>query len=142
ETEKQLVTELHRLPDAIDATLKLNPLIANYARHFIDKNHALFLGRGLLYPIALEGALKLKEISYIQAEGYPAGELKHGPLALVEQGSLVVVLATRSATQEKLMSNVEEVRARGGRIVAIASVGDRAIEAHADQIIRVPDTPE
>ena len=102
----------------------------------------LFLGRGVGYPTALEGALKLKEISYIQAEGYPAGELKHGPLALVEPGSLVVVLATRSATQEKLMSNVEEVRARGGRIVAIASVGDRAIEAHADQIIRVPETPE
>ena len=102
----------------------------------------LFLGRGVGYPTALEGALKLKEISYIQAEGYPAGELKHGPLALVEPGSLVVVLATRSATQEKLISNVEEVRARGGRIVAIASVGDRGIEAHADQIIRVPATPE
>ena len=102
----------------------------------------LFLGRGVGYPTALEGALKLKEISYIQAEGYPAGELKHGPLALVEPGSLVVVLATRSATQEKLISNVEEVRARGGRIVAIASVGDRGIETHADEIIRVPDTPE
>ncbi len=102
----------------------------------------LFLGRGVGYPTALEGALKLKEISYIHAEGYPAGELKHGPLALVEQGSLVVVLATRSATQEKLISNVEEVRARGGRIVAIASAGDRAIDAHADEVIRVPETPE
>jgi glucosamine--fructose-6-phosphate aminotransferase (isomerizing) len=102
----------------------------------------LFLGRGVGYPTALEGALKLKEISYIHAEGYPAGELKHGPLALVEPGSLVVVLATRSATQEKLISNVEEVRARGGRIVAIASAGDRGIQAHADQVIRVPETPE
>jgi glutamine---fructose-6-phosphate transaminase (isomerizing) len=102
----------------------------------------LFLGRGVGYPTALEGALKLKEISYIHAEGYAAGELKHGPLALVEPGSLVVVLATRSATQEKLISNVEEVRARGGRIVAIASVGDSGLDAHADEIIRVPETLE
>src|SRR5207302_11332111 len=102
----------------------------------------LFLGRGVGYPTGLEGELKLKEISYIQAEGYPAGELKHGPLALVEPGSLVVVLATRSATQEKLTSNVEAVRARGGRIIAIASRNDRAIEAHADEVIRVPETPE
>ncbi len=137
---------LHALPTLSACVREALEITKDDAARVGERNanvdRLLFLGRGVGYPTALEGALKLKEISYIQAEGYPAGELKHGPLALVEPGSLVVVLATRSATQEKLISNVEEVRARGGRIVAIASAGDRAIEAHADQVIRVPDTPE
>jgi glutamine---fructose-6-phosphate transaminase (isomerizing) len=135
--------ELPGLPDCVREALATTAEDAAWiGERNAHMDRLLFLGRGVGYPTALEGALKLKEISYIQAEGYPAGELKHGPLALVEPGSLVVVLATRSATQEKLISNVEEVRARGGRIVAIASAGDRAIQAHADQIIRVPETPE
>jgi glucosamine--fructose-6-phosphate aminotransferase (isomerizing) len=115
---------------------------ARIGEQHADIDRLLFLGRGIGFPGALEGALKLKEISYIHAEGYAAGELKHGPLALVEHGSLIVVLATRSPTLEKLISNVEEVRARGGYIIAIASQGDESIADHADEVIRVPEVPE
>ncbi len=113
-TEQHLVKQLLQLPKTIENTLKLNNLIAEFASHFIDKNHALFLGRGELYPIALEGALKLKEISYIHAEGYPAGELKHGPLALVDKNMPVIAIAPNNDLLEKLKSNLHEVRARGG----------------------------
>jgi glucosamine--fructose-6-phosphate aminotransferase (isomerizing) len=111
-----LINELKKLPDAIDAVLKLNPIIIELAKSFIDKEHALFLGRGAMYPIALEGALKLKEISYIHAEGYPAGELKHGPLALVDKLMPVVVVAPNDDLLDKLKSNLQVVRARGGKL--------------------------
>jgi len=111
-----LVNELKKLPDAIEAVLKLNPIIIELAKSFIDKDHALFLGRGAMYPIALEGALKLKEISYIHAEGYPAGELKHGPLALVDKLMPVVVVAPNDDLLDKLKSNLQVVRARGGKL--------------------------
>ena len=143
---EEVAEALRELPGVPECVKQALATTADDAARIGERNanvdRLLFLGRGVGYPTALEGALKLKEISYIHAEGYPAGELKHGPLALVEPDSLVVVLATRSATQEKLMSNVEEVRARGGEIVAIASEGDRGIEAHADQIMRVPEMPE
>ncbi len=116
ETEQHLVSQLHQLPQVVADTLKLNPQIMRLAAHFIDKEHALFLGRGALYPIALEGALKLKEISYIHAEGYPAGELKHGPLALVDKNMPVIAIAPHDELLEKIKSNLHEVSARGGEL--------------------------
>ncbi|MDA8561735.1 glutamine--fructose-6-phosphate transaminase (isomerizing) [Gammaproteobacteria bacterium] len=114
--EKHLVTELKKIPEIIKAVLKTDDIIKQLAPDFADKEHALFLGRGALYPIALEGALKLKEISYIHAEGYPAGELKHGPLALVDKNMPVIVVAPNDELLEKLKSNLHEVRARGGEL--------------------------
>jgi len=116
EIEHHLVAELRKLPQAIEAALKLDNVIGLLAQDFVDKEHALFLGRGALYPIALEGALKLKEISYIHAEGYPAGELKHGPLALVDKNMPVITVAPNDELLEKLKSNLQEVRARGGEL--------------------------
>ena len=114
ETETQIVKQLLQLPKIVENTLKLNDLIGTLSERFVDKQHALFLGRGALYPIALEGALKLKEISYIHAEGYPAGELKHGPLALVDKNMPVIAIAPNNDLLEKIKSNLHEVRARGG----------------------------
>lgn len=114
--EKKIANELSQLSSVIKTTLQINGIISRLAHQFIDKNHALFLGRGALYPIALEGALKLKEISYIHAEGYPAGELKHGPLALVDKYMPVIALAPGNELFEKMKSNLQEVRARGGEL--------------------------
>jgi len=122
----QHVAELHHLPDLLNQALDLDADFARLAKHFIDKDHALFLGRGSHYPIAMEGALKLKEISYIHAEAYPAGELKHGPLALVDQDMPVVAVAPNNNLLRKLVSNIEEVRARGGQLYVIT---DTAAEA-------------
>ncbi|MGO9803420.1 MAG: glutamine--fructose-6-phosphate transaminase (isomerizing) [Steroidobacteraceae bacterium] len=120
ERERGLVTRLIALPGLIENTLRLDPVIAHLAERFADKHHALFLGRGALYPIAMEGALKLKEISYIHAEAYPAGELKHGPLALVDADMPVVAVAPNNDLLEKLKSNLMEVRARGGELIVFA----------------------
>ncbi|HSH42082.1 MAG TPA: glutamine--fructose-6-phosphate transaminase (isomerizing) [Arenicellales bacterium] len=120
EREAALVRQLRSLPVKVEQALKLEPVIADIARQFADKEHALFLGRGAHYPIALEGALKLKEISYIHAEAYPAGELKHGPLALVDANMPVVAVAPNDQLLEKLKSNIQEVRARGGRLLVFA----------------------
>jgi glucosamine--fructose-6-phosphate aminotransferase (isomerizing) len=115
-----LVNQLSTLPRLVAEALKLEPEIARLAERFVDKHHALFLGRGASYPIAIEGALKLKEISYIHAEAYPAGELKHGPLALVDEDMPVIAVAPNNQLLEKLKSNLEEVRARGGELFVIA----------------------
>jgi glutamine---fructose-6-phosphate transaminase (isomerizing) len=121
ERERGLVTRMIELPALIEKTLQLDPVVQRLAReHFADKHHALFLGRGALYPIAMEGALKLKEISYIHAEAYPAGELKHGPLALVDADMPVVAVAPNNDLLEKLKSNLQEVRARGGELIVFA----------------------
>jgi glucosamine--fructose-6-phosphate aminotransferase (isomerizing) len=120
ERERTLVTRMIELPALIEKTLELDPVIHKLAERFADKRHALFLGRGALYPIALEGALKLKEISYIHAEGYPAGELKHGPLALVDADMPVITVAPNNDLLEKLKSNLQEVRARGGELIVFA----------------------
>jgi len=120
ERERGLVTRLIELPSLIEQTLALDPVIQRLAERFADKHHALFLGRGALYPIAMEGALKLKEISYIHAEAYPAGELKHGPLALVDADMPVVTVAPNNDLLEKLKSNLMEVRARGGELFVFA----------------------
>src|SRR5262249_56996207 len=114
------VSRLSRLPGLIEKALAPDPVIHRLAERFADKHHALFLGRGALYPLALEGALKLKEISYIHAEGYPAGELKHGPLALVDSDMPVITVAPNNDLLEKLKSNLMEVRARGGELIVFA----------------------
>src|SRR5205085_9308464 len=120
EVEAQYVRQLAHVPELVEKTLELEPRIREWAARFADKHHALFLGRGPTYPVAMEGALKLKEISYIHAEAYAAGELKHGPLALVDAGMPVVAIAPNNALLEKLKSNLQEVRARGGQLFVFA----------------------
>ena len=120
ERERGLVTRLIEIPGLIEKTLVLDPVMKKLAERFADKHHALFLGRGVLHPIAMEGALKLKEISYIHAEAYPAGELKHGPLALVDADMPVITVAPNNDLLEKLKSNLMEVRARGGELFVFA----------------------
>lgn len=139
ETEQHLVKQLQQLPQLIENTLLLNEPLKLLAEKFVDKEHALFLGRGALYPIALEGALKLKEISYIHAEGYPAGELKHGPLALVDKNMPVIAIAPNNDLLEKIKSNLHEVRARGGVLYVFTDkttgVGENASDVH---VIEMP----
>jgi glucosamine--fructose-6-phosphate aminotransferase (isomerizing) len=130
---------MRHLPLAVGRVLELEPQIAQWAKGFAGKQHALFLGRGLHYPIALEGALKLKEISYIHAEAYPAGELKHGPLALVDKDMPVIAVAPNDALLEKLKSNLQEVRARGGELFVFADAGSEIPESEGVQIIRMPE---
>ena len=132
--EKELCSQLQSLPEKVKAILKLDSQIAELAKKFSDKEHALFLGRGSHFPIAREGALKLKEISYIHAEAYPAGELKHGPLALVDERMPVVAVAPNNITLEKLKSNLEEVKARGGKLYIFA---DKRANFKSDEIIEV-----
>jgi glucosamine--fructose-6-phosphate aminotransferase (isomerizing) len=132
---------LLRLPSLIDETLLLNPQIEQLARTYMNATDFLYLGRGINYPIALEGALKLKEISYIHAEGYPAGEMKHGPIALIDEKMPVVVLVPRNDTYEKVASNMEEVIARGGRVIAICTAGDTELPKKAEATLLVPPCP-
>ncbi len=139
EREQQFLHELRHLPSAVLKVLALEPQIAKLSQHFADKHHALFLGRGLHYPIALEGALKLKEISYIHAEAYPAGELKHGPLALVDKDMPVVSVAPNDALLEKLKSNLQEVRARGGELFVFADADTHIKEAEGVHILQMPE---
>lgn len=136
--ERDIVEALHELPRVVEDVLKLEPMITRLAEHFIEKSHALFLGRGEGFPIALEGALKLKEISYIHAEGYPAGELKHGPLALVDSDMPVIAVASNDDLLEKLQSNLQEVRARGGQLFVFADAAVRFREEPDVQVVRLP----
>ncbi|HXJ10447.1 MAG TPA: glutamine--fructose-6-phosphate transaminase (isomerizing), partial [Burkholderiales bacterium] len=137
--EQQYLRQLRHLPKAIGAALALEPHVIGWAERFAKKEHALFLGRGLHYPIALEGALKLKEISYIHAEAYPAGELKHGPLALVTAEMPVVTVAPNDALLEKLKSNMQEVRARGGELYVFADTDTHINPAEGVNVIRMPE---
>jgi glucosamine--fructose-6-phosphate aminotransferase (isomerizing) len=137
-----IVEDLRKLPALIEQVLELNPQIERLAERFIEKHHALFLGRGELYPIAMEGALKLKEISYIHAEAYPAGELKHGPLALVDAEMPIVTVAPNTALLEKLKSNLEEVRSRGGELYVFAD-RDAHIQAASNlHVLEMSHVPE
>ncbi len=140
ETGKNLVEEMVKIPHLMEEMLKASPQVARIAKKYLYARDFLYLGRGINYPIALEGALKLKEISYVHAEGYPAGEMKHGPIALIDREMPVVVLATRNDVYEKVLSNVEEVRAREGKVIALASPSDREIVKKADDVIYVPET--
>lgn len=137
-----IVKELNAIPDKMREVLKLNDTIANLSRLFTYAHNFLYLGRGFGYPVALEGALKLKEISYIHAEGYPAAEMKHGPIALIDSDMPVVVIAPRNAMYEKVLSNIQEVKARHGRVIALVSKGDESIRKCADVVIELPDTLE
>ena len=139
-TERYLEA-LDRIPDQIASVLGQSDLIRDITAEYIDRENWLFLGRGYNYPVALEGALKLKEISYIHAEGLPAAEMKHGPIALIHEGMPVVFLAPRCATYDKVVSNIEEVRARRGQVIAVATEGDTEIRRYAEHVIYVPDCP-
>jgi glutamine---fructose-6-phosphate transaminase (isomerizing) len=136
--EEEYLHALRRLPVSVQYALNLEPQIREWAKHFGDKEHALFLGRGIHYPIALEGALKLKEISYIHAEAYPAGELKHGPLALVDSNMPVVVIAPKDSLLEKVKSNMQEVKARGGVLFVFADADSHFTESDGVYVIRTP----
>ena len=142
EDYQQMVAELTRIPKKMEQALQANEQIEHLARIFTYAKNCLYLGRGYNYPVALEGALKLKEISYIHAEGYPAAEMKHGPIALIDSEMPVFVIATRDRLYEKVISNIQEVRARGGRVTALVTAGDKQISQYADHVIELPDTME
>ncbi len=138
----QLITELDTIPSKVEKTLLVNDKIIELAKIFKDSRNALYLGRGYNYPVAMEGALKLKEISYIHAEGYPAAEMKHGPIALIDEEMPVVIIATNKGTYKKVISNIQEVKARKGKIIAIITEGDETVKELADHYIEVPETEE
>ena len=137
---KELITELVSIPSKIEEALKVNEKALALSKMFENIHNALYLGRGYLFPVALEGALKLKEISYIHAEGYPAAEMKHGPIALIDDNMPVVVVATKDDTYEKIISNIQEIKARKGKVIAIVTQGDEIISKMADYVLEVPET--
>ena len=138
----EIVKELHEIPSKMKKVLKLNNRITDLSRTFTYARNFLYLGRGYSYPVAMEGALKLKEISYIHAEGYPAAEMKHGPIALIDSDMPVVVIATHNAMYEKVLSNIQEVKARKGKVIALVTEGDDTISRIADEVIELPVTIE
>ena len=143
DVDYQKITEqLWNIPSKMKEVLKLNNKIADLSRTFTYARNFIYLGRGFQYPVALEGALKLKEISYIHAEGYPAAEMKHGPIALIDSDMPVVVIATHNFMYEKVLSNIQEIKARNGRVIAIVSKGDETISKIADEVIELPETLE
>ncbi|MBW3467721.1 glutamine--fructose-6-phosphate transaminase (isomerizing) [Arthrospiribacter ruber] len=138
----QLLGELETIPSKVEKALKLNDKIKEIAKEYKDARNFLYLGRGYNFPVALEGALKLKEISYIHAEGYPAAEMKHGPIALIDEEMPVVFIATKDSSYEKVVSNIQEVKARKGKIIAVVTEGDTAVKGMADHVIEIPETEE
>jgi len=138
----QLMHDLESIPEKIKEILADTTNIERIAEKYKDATDFLFLGRGYNFPVALEGALKLKEISYIHAEGYPAAEMKHGPIALVDENLPVVFVATKDSYYEKIVSNVQEIKARKGKVIAVATVGDEVIPGMADDVMFVPDADE
>jgi glucosamine--fructose-6-phosphate aminotransferase (isomerizing) len=138
----RMLDELRTMPDMIRRALGCHEAVRRIAQRYYKANNFLYLGRQYLYPVALEGALKLKEISYIHAEGYPAAEMKHGPIALVDRATPSVFLIPRGAVFEKIMSNLEEIKARGGPVIAVACEGDEEVAARADEVLYVPEVPD
>jgi len=138
----EYLTELNEIPELVEKTLKTNEHVREISEKFKDSSNCLFLGRGSSFPVALEGALKLKEISYIHAEGYPAAEMKHGPIALIDEEMPVVFIATKHSSYEKVISNIQEVKARGGKVIAIVSEGDVTVKDMAEYVIEIPQTAE
>jgi glucosamine--fructose-6-phosphate aminotransferase (isomerizing) len=134
--------QLAHVSQWITETLKCEKVIVPIAKSYFRHGHFLFLGRNLNYPIALEGALKLKEISYIFAEGYPAGEMKHGPIALIDESMPLLAIVTQSQVYDKMLSNIEEARSRGADVIALATKGDNVIRDKAAHVIYVPNVPE
>jgi glucosamine--fructose-6-phosphate aminotransferase (isomerizing) len=144
-TQSKLVeylTELDEIPTLVERTLLCNNHVEKIAARFKDANNCLFLGRGSSFPVALEGALKLKEISYIHAEGYPAAEMKHGPIALIDDDLPVIFIATKNSSYEKVVSNIQEVKARGGQVIAIVTEGDTQVRDMAEYVIEIPQTDD
>jgi glucosamine--fructose-6-phosphate aminotransferase (isomerizing) len=137
---QKIATELTLIPDKIRGILLLKDQIREIAHQYSNVKNFLYLGRGYNFPVALEGALKLKEISYIHAEGYPAAEMKHGPIALIDDNMPVVIIATKDEIYDKVFSNIEEVRARRGRVISIANIGDEKIAGVSDHVIYIPET--
>src|SRR5262249_47768210 len=140
ERTEHVLRELDQIPDKVKQALTLSAQVKDLAERLAAWENWLYLGRGVNYPLALEGALKLKEISYIHAEGLPAAEMKHGPIAIIDPGMPVVVIAPRDHTYGKILSNIEEVRSREGRVIAVANVPDRELERVADEVLYVPAT--
>jgi glucosamine--fructose-6-phosphate aminotransferase (isomerizing) len=138
EQGRGMIADLKRVPELLEQALKLNGETEKIARQYMNARDFLYLGRGRNFPIALEGALKLKEISYIHAEGYPAGEMKHGPIALIDEHVPVVVLVPKNSTYEKTVSNMEEVIARSGRVIALCSQGDQEVRDKAEVTLELP----
>ena len=138
----QLLYELEAIPGKVEQALKSNEAIKYIAEEYKDVRNALYLGRGYNFPVALEGALKLKEISYIHAEGYPAAEMKHGPIALIDEEMPVFFIATKDSSYEKVVSNIQEVKARKGKVIAVVTEGDTQVKAIADHVIEIPVTHE
>jgi glucosamine--fructose-6-phosphate aminotransferase (isomerizing) len=138
----RLMAELNAMPDKVEEVLKTNAIVETIAEIFKDHRNALYMGRGYSFPVALEGALKLKEISYIHAEGYPAAEMKHGPIALIDEEMPVFVIATQGHSYEKVVSNIQEVKARKGKVTAIVTAGDKAVRGLADHVIEIPKTDD
>jgi glucosamine--fructose-6-phosphate aminotransferase (isomerizing) len=139
---QEMIDGLCAIPEQMRRVLEQSDRVKEIAEKFCDRENWLFLGRGYHYPVALEGALKLKEISYIHAEGMPAAEMKHGPIAMITEGMPVVFVATRGTQYEKVVSNIEEVRARGGVVIAVATEGDTHIRRYSDHVVYVPDAIE
>jgi glucosamine--fructose-6-phosphate aminotransferase (isomerizing) len=138
----KVMTALEEIPEKIEKALLLNDEIVKLAETYKDSRNFLYLGRGYNFPVALEGALKLKEISYIHAEGYPAAEMKHGPIALIDADMPVVVIATNSEHYEKVVSNIQEVKARKGKVIAVVTEGNNTLNKLVDHVIQVPETME
>ena len=142
EAARRHIAALLKLPRMVEQVLQLDESIHAVAQRYFHASNFLFLGRGIMYPIALEGALKLKEISYIHAEGYAAGEMKHGPIALIDEDMPVLVIANRSSVYEKVVSNIEQVRSREGAVIAITSENDDEVAEKANDVICIPDLGE
>jgi glucosamine--fructose-6-phosphate aminotransferase (isomerizing) len=139
---RTMLSELELIPEKVQRVLDKNKEIELISEQYKDANNALYLGRGSSFPVALEGALKLNEISYIHAEGYPAAEMKHGPIALIDEEMPVFVIATKGTSYEKVVSNIQEVKARKGKLIAVVTEGDTQVKEIADHIIEIPDTDE
>jgi glucosamine--fructose-6-phosphate aminotransferase (isomerizing) len=138
----EVLAEIEGIPEKVERALESNPLIEIISEAYKDSTNFLYLGRGYNFPVALEGALKLKEISYIHAEGYPAAEMKHGPIALIDEHMPVVVIATKKGHYEKVVSNIQEIKSRKGKIIAIVTEGDTQVRELADHVIEVPESSE
>jgi glucosamine--fructose-6-phosphate aminotransferase (isomerizing) len=138
----RILHELDQIPEKVALALKIDPLVQKIAELYKDHRNFLYLGRGYNFPVALEGALKLKEISYIHAEGYPAAEMKHGPIALIDEEMPVVFIATNKGTYDKMLSNIQEVKARKGKVIAIVTEHDEQVREMADHVIEIPETEE
>src|SRR5690554_339105 len=142
DTYRELIHELIQVPDKIEEILRSEKAIAEIAAVYQGATNALYMGRGLLFPVALEGALKLKEISYIHAEGYPAAEMKHGPIALIDEQMPVIVIAPKQGHYDKIVSNIQEIKSRSGKIIAVVTKGDVQVRELADHVIKIPETSD